>query len=298
MLDVARAAGVALGNGLQPPQRLRPRLARRPPRRSTRPSPALATASTWGRAASASQRTQSVGLVLPNISNPFYAEMARAVEHALWEQGFQTLLCDSSQNAERERKHLDNLREPARRRHPDHPLGSAARASSSSGMSVPVVCLDRVDRRPAVRHHRQPAGRAAGGPPPGGPGPPADRRPGRRSRPTTTSGSGCGLHGGAERAAGHRAAADAHRTRAGHRARLRRRPPARGRRRPAHRHLLHQRHRGRGRLAEPAGARHPHPAGHVAHRLRRHRDDPAADPADDDRRAGQVGSWPATPPTC
>jgi LacI family transcriptional regulator, galactose operon repressor len=56
-----------------------------------------------------SRRTQSVGLVLPNISNPFYAEVARAIEHALWERGFQTLLCDSSQDPDRERLHLEAL---------------------------------------------------------------------------------------------------------------------------------------------------------------------------------------------
>ncbi len=56
-----------------------------------------------------SRRTQSVGLVLPNISNPFYAEVARSIEHALWEKGFQTLLCDSSQDPERERMHLEAL---------------------------------------------------------------------------------------------------------------------------------------------------------------------------------------------
>jgi len=55
------------------------------------------------------RRTQSVGLVLPNISNPFYAEVARAIEHALWDEGFQTLLCDSSQDPERERMHLEGL---------------------------------------------------------------------------------------------------------------------------------------------------------------------------------------------
>ncbi len=50
-----------------------------------------------------------MGLVLPNVSNPFYAELARAVEHALWERGLQTLLCDSSQDVERERMHLQAL---------------------------------------------------------------------------------------------------------------------------------------------------------------------------------------------
>jgi LacI family transcriptional regulator len=56
-----------------------------------------------------SRRTHSVGLVLPNISNPFYAEVARAVEHALWARGYQTFLCDASEDAAREQAHLDAL---------------------------------------------------------------------------------------------------------------------------------------------------------------------------------------------
>jgi len=56
-----------------------------------------------------SRRTHSVGLVLPNISNPFFAEVARSVEHALWARGLQTFLCDASEDVERERAHLDAL---------------------------------------------------------------------------------------------------------------------------------------------------------------------------------------------
>lgn len=56
-----------------------------------------------------SNRTNSVGLVLPNISNPFYSEIARSIEHALWQKGFQTLLCDSWYDPSREQKHLNML---------------------------------------------------------------------------------------------------------------------------------------------------------------------------------------------
>lgn len=56
-----------------------------------------------------SRRTHSVGLVLPTIANPFFAEVARAVEHALWERGLQTFLCDADGDPAREKAHLDAL---------------------------------------------------------------------------------------------------------------------------------------------------------------------------------------------
>ena len=54
-------------------------------------------------------QTQTVGLILPDISNPFYAELARAIEHLLWDRGFQTFLCDSAHDMDRERAHFLNL---------------------------------------------------------------------------------------------------------------------------------------------------------------------------------------------
>ena len=35
-------------------------------------------------------QTQSVGLIIPDISNQFYAEPARVLEHHPWDAGFQT----------------------------------------------------------------------------------------------------------------------------------------------------------------------------------------------------------------
>lgn len=142
MLDVARAAGVALGtvsNHLNGSVHVSPKTAKKIDRAISR----LGYRIHLGARSLRAQRTQSVGLVVPNISNPFYAEVARAVEHSLWEHGFQTLLCDSSQDAERERKHLDNLEN---RRvdgilliHWDRPPRERLQR-----LTVPVVCVDRV----------------------------------------------------------------------------------------------------------------------------------------------------------
>jgi LacI family transcriptional regulator len=142
MLDVARVAGVALGtvsNHLNGSVHVSPKTAQKIDKAIAR----LGYRIHLGARSLRSQRTQTVGLVLPNISNPFYAEIARAVEHALWEKGLQVLLCDSSQNEDRERLHLENLE--SRRVdgimlvHWDRPPRELLQR-----LSVPVVCLDRV----------------------------------------------------------------------------------------------------------------------------------------------------------
>lgn len=53
--------------------------------------------------------TRSIGFIMPDISNPFYAELARVIEHALWNKGFQTFLCDSAHDAAREKALFTNL---------------------------------------------------------------------------------------------------------------------------------------------------------------------------------------------
>lgn len=108
------------------------------------------------------QRTHSAGLLLPNISNPFYAEIARAIEHALWEQGLQTLLCDSAQEPERELRHLENLAS----RRVDGLLMIASRGGHPrervDELGLPVVYVDRPMRgRPSVASDNRLGGQLA-----------------------------------------------------------------------------------------------------------------------------------------
>ena len=55
------------------------------------------------------RRSYSIGLVVPTIANPYFDEIARVVAHDLWENGLQTFLCDAASDAERERRHLEQL---------------------------------------------------------------------------------------------------------------------------------------------------------------------------------------------
>lgn len=55
------------------------------------------------------RKTHSIGLVIPNISTPFFGELASVIENALWDRDYQTLLCISQRDVERELLQLANL---------------------------------------------------------------------------------------------------------------------------------------------------------------------------------------------
>ncbi|MSU47774.1 MAG: LacI family transcriptional regulator [Opitutus sp.] len=85
-----------------------------------------------------------VGLIIPDIQNPFYAEIARGVEDAAYAREFALLLCNSDENIEKERFYLnvmqaesvDGIVLP-----PFDDTDLAVVEMVRSGM--PVVCVDR-----------------------------------------------------------------------------------------------------------------------------------------------------------
>jgi len=57
-----------------------------------------------------SGKTGSIGLLIPDVANPFFSDVARGTEDAAIAQGFSVILCNSDWNVERERMYLDTLR--------------------------------------------------------------------------------------------------------------------------------------------------------------------------------------------
>jgi LacI family transcriptional regulator len=55
------------------------------------------------------RKTNSIGLVIPNITSPFFGEIAAVMENKLWERGYQTLLCISERSPERELSQVAHL---------------------------------------------------------------------------------------------------------------------------------------------------------------------------------------------
>ena len=57
------------------------------------------------------RRTAVIGLLIPDISNPFFGQLARVVEEAANKRGYSILLCNSQNSNQRETQYLDLLRQ-------------------------------------------------------------------------------------------------------------------------------------------------------------------------------------------
>lgn len=56
-----------------------------------------------------SNRTRTIGLIVPDSSNPFFAEIAKGVEDAGFQAGYSVILCNSNAMLERELAHINVL---------------------------------------------------------------------------------------------------------------------------------------------------------------------------------------------
>jgi len=55
------------------------------------------------------QRTEVIGILVPDISNSFFSRLVRGVGSVAFEKGFSTLVCDSNHSVEKESRYLDIL---------------------------------------------------------------------------------------------------------------------------------------------------------------------------------------------
>src|SRR5260370_8080662 len=110
MHEVARRAGVSLGtvsNVLNDPERVAEETRRRVQR----------IIDELGFVRNGSARhlrvgsTQSIGLVVLDVSNPFFTEVARGAEDAASERGYIVILCNSDNSARKERNYLRCLQD-------------------------------------------------------------------------------------------------------------------------------------------------------------------------------------------
>ena len=65
----------------------------------------------------AGKSTKTFALILPDISNPFFPELARAVEDVASTYGFTVILCNSDGQIGKEKNYIDILKEQKYRRH-------------------------------------------------------------------------------------------------------------------------------------------------------------------------------------
>ena len=89
-------------------------------------------------------RANLLGLVVPDIQNPFFADLARGVENVAQERGYMVFVGNSDEDADKERNYLDLMRAESVDGiilPPTAEVEPALEALARGG--IPVVCVDR-----------------------------------------------------------------------------------------------------------------------------------------------------------
>lgn len=89
--------------------------------------------------------TQTIGLIIPDVSNPFFAALARQVEHLARARGYSVLLADSQENVEVEAESVRLMRSRRVDGLVVAPVGSEAEHLKGIGAeNWPLVLMDRI----------------------------------------------------------------------------------------------------------------------------------------------------------
>jgi LacI family transcriptional regulator len=91
------------------------------------------------------KKTLTIGLVIPDVSNPFFAGIARQVTLGAHEQGYSIVLCDSQESVEQEIQAIELLRTRQVQGVIVCPVGqSAEHLAEVQRRGLPLVLVDRV----------------------------------------------------------------------------------------------------------------------------------------------------------
>lgn len=55
------------------------------------------------------KKTKLIGLIFPDVSNPFFGELVSKIEDQLFNHGYKTILCNAGSDTEKERTYLQML---------------------------------------------------------------------------------------------------------------------------------------------------------------------------------------------
>ncbi len=102
-----------------------------------------------------------IGLVMPDITNPFFPELARAIEDVALTYGYTVVLCNTDEEVKKEKKYLEALKQK-------YVDGIILTTSSLSlhdyhQLDIPIVALDRVidENIPSVVSNNKEGARSA-----------------------------------------------------------------------------------------------------------------------------------------
>ena len=106
------------------------------------------------------RKSKLIGLILPDITNPFFPEMARGVEDYLQQYGYRLIFGNSDEKRDKEIEYIDTFLQ-------NNVVGMIASTSEAanenfSNLRIPVVLLDRtVKNLPAVYSDQRAGGQLA-----------------------------------------------------------------------------------------------------------------------------------------
>lgn len=88
--------------------------------------------------------TFTIGLIVADIANPFFAKMARSIEHELSKKGYSVIFCSSDENIDHFNSHLDNLNNRLVDGLILTPPIDSAKTLSLLLKKIPFVVIDRI----------------------------------------------------------------------------------------------------------------------------------------------------------
>jgi LacI family fructose operon transcriptional repressor len=90
-----------------------------------------------------SQHSQTVGLIVSDIRNPFFTAVSRAVEDAAYRAGMRVILCNADEDPDKEAMYLRLMQEERVSGVIFSPTGATARRFRPERFEFPVVMIDR-----------------------------------------------------------------------------------------------------------------------------------------------------------
>src|SRR6478672_5456926 len=55
------------------------------------------------------RRTKAIGVIVPDVANPFFTLVVRGIEEVAWRAGYHVILCNTQADLDRERGYLEDM---------------------------------------------------------------------------------------------------------------------------------------------------------------------------------------------
>lgn len=90
-----------------------------------------------------SQHSNTIGLIVSDIRNPFFTAISRAVEDTAYEQGYSIVLCNTDENPEKEAIYLNVMQDQNVAGVIFSPTRQTAASFTTTNGTFPIVIIDR-----------------------------------------------------------------------------------------------------------------------------------------------------------